>query len=134
MRARAAPPPRLPRWTLALLALLACGCTQRSAARPFTPELPGAEGDSGDGAIGASAQAHAAAHAAAAVARGAPFWKKDIVLVLTWHAADIGWLAELPLRHVRLRAEPSRCPVHFLRALSWQRVRRCGSPSTLRAT
>jgi hypothetical protein len=91
------------RWALlALLALLACARAPRCAARPFTPELPGADTGSGDG--GASAEAHAAAHAAAAAAHGAAFWKKDIVIVLTWHAADIAWLAELPLRHVRATA------------------------------
>lgn len=73
-----------------LLALRACD------ARPFTPEVLLDAPDGGD-----SAAAHVAAHAAAAVARGAPFWRGDIVLALTWHNADIEWLAQLPLRHVR---------------------------------
>jgi hypothetical protein len=92
------------------LAALRCAC-----ARPFTPELdaapgaadvhvPGAHGRLRGGAARDSAAAHVAAHAAAAVAHGASFWRADIVLVLTWHDADIAWLAELPLRHVRARA------------------------------
>jgi hypothetical protein len=89
------------RAALPLLLALACACALPHArARPFTPELPaGGDGDPADDSVAA----HVAAHAAAARARGSSFWKADIVVVVTWHAGDLEWLAELDLRHVRAR-------------------------------
>jgi hypothetical protein len=80
--------------------LLACAGPRRTAARPFTPELFADAGGAGADATAV----YVAEHEAAAVAQGAAFWKSDVVVVLTWHNHDIGWLTALPLRHVRPRA------------------------------